>query len=486
MAFLFCWLAAFSFWVGGGLEGCQPTAQPTPTDGGTPEKGTSADTTPRDKAGTSDTKIDGTLAQLHGDLTQYTPAQCGQCHKQHYEDWRGSMHAYAAKDPMFLAMLAKGVHDTKGKIDQFCVQCHTPNASKLGLTKVTQDSTGAHKMLVDLKKHNFGHGVQCTTCHTTKSVESTLNAKFTMDVNTIFGPTGGNAASQMAHKTAASALLVRSTMCGSCHNVVNPKGALLESTFSEWYASDFNGDTPATTKRCQDCHMPTYKGPIVVDGPVKTLHRHTFVGVDQALIPNFPYKKEQAALVKKLLQDCAKLKIERKPNVEGKVALFVSVTSYNNGHNLPSGSTADRQVWVHLEVKDSAGKMLFESGMLDKNGDLMDRIPGHSVTPNGDPFLLMFGQFLFDDKGNHVNFPWEASRTKDNLLEPGQTAWREYLIPYPTLAGKQIQVSAVLRYRTFPPFLVRKLIEEGYLKPDAMEPLPIIDMTNAKASFLIQ
>ena len=32
------------------------------------------------------------------------PATCGGCHEDHFQEWSGSMHAYAAEDPVFLAM----------------------------------------------------------------------------------------------------------------------------------------------------------------------------------------------------------------------------------------------------------------------------------------------------------------------------------------------------------------------------------------------
>ena len=35
----------------------------------------------------------------------FQPAEaCKTCHPQHYEEWRGSMHAYAITDPVFHAM----------------------------------------------------------------------------------------------------------------------------------------------------------------------------------------------------------------------------------------------------------------------------------------------------------------------------------------------------------------------------------------------
>ena len=71
------------------------------------------------------------------------PAQCGSCHETHYEEWRTSMHAYATKDPVFMAMLKKGIADTKGKLGQFCVQCHAPVASFKKMLPIECHNTGS-------------------------------------------------------------------------------------------------------------------------------------------------------------------------------------------------------------------------------------------------------------------------------------------------------------------------------------------------------
>ena len=101
------------------LSACGDTSSgPTsPTDG------PAVDTTSTDSSPSTDTHSEEPA------IGYATPEYCGSCHPAHYEQWRGSMHAYAVKDPVFEAMVAKGIEDTKGKLDQFCVQCHAPSAS---------------------------------------------------------------------------------------------------------------------------------------------------------------------------------------------------------------------------------------------------------------------------------------------------------------------------------------------------------------------
>ena len=419
--------------------------------------------------------------QTETSVLETTPEDCAECHPNHSKDWEGSMHAYATKDPIFQAMLAKGVAETDGKLDQFCIQCHAPVASKEGMTPVAVVD-GTHAMALDMESPLIGHGVVCTSCHAAESVEATLNAEYTLSKDTLYGPTG---AGSEAHTIAQSDLLTDAILCGACHNVVNPKGALLENTFSEWYAGPFN-DGSADDKSCVDCHMPAYQGEIV-EGVEREIHRHTFVGVDLALIDDFPDKERQRRLVEELLRTAGKLELRRVPDVNGELALRVDVTNINNGHALPSGSTADRQVWVHLRVTDGQGRLVYESGMTDPNGDLMDRVTGHSLTPDGDPELLLYGSLLFGDDGEHVNFPWQAKRSQDFLLQPGQTGWREYLIPRVDLFDvERLEVRAVLKYRTFPPFLIRELKAEGFLEEEAVpSEVPIVDMAEAQLSITL-
>lgn len=427
----------------------------------------------------------GTIADAPMDVAdsdpmypENSPEYCGQCHQQHLKDWQGSMHAYATVDPIYRAMLDRGVEETKGELDQFCIQCHAPVASKNGLTPVYEDD-GTWKVRFDTTEPTIGRGVVCVTCHRMESVEATKNAEFSLTERTLYGP---GVSGTQAHRIEASTLLTSSLMCGSCHNVVNPKGALLENTFSEWYASEFN-DGVGQDKSCQDCHMPAYQGEIV-NGKSREIHRHTFVGVDLALVDDFPDKDLQLSLVTDLLRSCGKLEIGPSANTQ-RPGIRVSVTNINNGHALPSGSTADRQVWVHLIITDPDNHVVLESGMLDPNGDLMDRVEGHSLTPDGDPDLLSFGSFLFDETNAHVTFPWQAKRSQDFLLQPGQTGWREYELPE-SLRGVELTAHATLRYRTFPPFLVKSLIDDGYLDGNKIvAEIPIIDMAEETYTFII-
>ena len=53
-----------------------------------------------------------------------TAAKCGECHKQIYEEWSSSQHAYASISPMFHKFEQKFQELTQGTVGTFCVRCH--------------------------------------------------------------------------------------------------------------------------------------------------------------------------------------------------------------------------------------------------------------------------------------------------------------------------------------------------------------------------
>lgn len=60
----------------------------------------------------------------------------------------------------------------------------------------------------------------------------------------------------------------------------------------------------------------------------------------------------------------------------------IEVKNLTDGHSVPSGLIAERNVFLQVKVVDAAGKILFQSGDLDPNGDVRD---SHSLyVHNGD------------------------------------------------------------------------------------------------------
>ncbi|HTV88392.1 MAG TPA: multiheme c-type cytochrome [Stellaceae bacterium] len=55
------------------------------------------------------------------------------------------------------------------------------------------------------------------------------------------------------------------------------------------------------------------------------------------------------------------------------IAFSVQVRNLTNGHNVPTGFTEERPLWLAITVTDPNGNVIFRSGDRDPNGDLRDR-----------------------------------------------------------------------------------------------------------------
>ncbi len=88
-----------------------------------------------------------------------TAAQCGQCHKEIYEEWSSSQHAYASISPMFHKFEQKFQALTQGTVGTFCVRCHQQVGTQLGEARETP---------LWARSQISREGVSCITCHRVK------------------------------------------------------------------------------------------------------------------------------------------------------------------------------------------------------------------------------------------------------------------------------------------------------------------------------
>lgn len=391
---------------------------------------------------------------------------CISCHPEQVRQWSVSSHAYAAIDPVFHAMVRVGQEQTKGKMGQFCVQCHSPAGLALGETEITQGEDGIFRQNLDNLSPAAGHGVTCDVCHTATAVNEPVNAKM------VFTPDGTMRARiedpvpTTAHESQYSELHGESLLCGSCHNVTNAAGALIEETFDEWARSS----SAAKDETCQDCHMPTYQGRAATEGPIREVRSHQFVGVDVSLMEPeaFPGYYELRARTEDLLQSSADIHVSMQGDE-------LSVTVDNlAGHRLPSGATAERQMWLQIVVRDEAGQIAFESGTLDARGDLRDDLEKHTLEPGSDPQLVVWRQSFLGDDGQDVTFPWQAKDVFNHLIEPDSSETNQFDLS--ELDEGRYQVDVRLMFRTFPPYFLRELEVKGGLDEAVKGRLPTIEM----------
>lgn len=408
---------------------------------------------------------------------------CAECHQQHVDEWNMSPHAYASRDPVFHAMIRLGQQQSQGKINQFCVQCHMPVGLATNATPVTQDpADGIFKQDTVNVDALTRSGVSCDVCHSVTNVLEPVNARAVLTPNGIRRATIEDPVETPAHLSEYSELHKDSLLCGMCHAVNNPAGAPLEETFPEWQNSSFAQPGGQT---CQDCHMPAYEGVAAKDGPNRTVHRHTFVGVDVSLLPpeEFPGYQEMRDLVDALLKESAEMTVTPEP-AEQRVKIEVKNLA---GHALPSGATAERQMWIEMIVRDANDNVVFETGTLDVNGDIRDEVEKHSVAPGSDPQLILWNQQMLKSPQvadpnstapiTPVTFPWQANDI-DNHLIPADGSDIEY-IDLSALPPGNYTASVRLLFRTFPIYFLQELEDKAGLDPDVKTRLPTHEMETA-------
>lgn len=439
--------------------GCSGDKEPSTPDPGTTETGETADpgttTVPDDTGdGVHDPLSMPATATL--DLDDFSASTtCGDCHPTHYAEWRTSIHASAMVDPVYQRLTAVRQVDLDNTEDPFCTQCHSP----IGTRSLDIDAGFAFD---DLHATTM-EGVNCETCHRVSDVERTHNAGIVIDAD---GPMRGpitDPVDSPFHDSEGTDLLSQAQFCGACHDVVETSGLPLERPYAEWLTS------PAQTedRPCQTCHMPASEGQAATMGPTdRTLHDHRFVGVDVPKVDGFLTDEEEAVLradITTLLESSGTVLLSLPDTVVAGETLDVVVTVRNelDAHNLPTGSTFNRQLWLEVLVTDATGRLVFETGTLDDNGDLRDK--WSALDPYGDNDLVSFASGFVDSAGTPTLFTHFAAEHTTHALQPLHERTHTLFAPVPADAVGPISVAARLRFRSYGPHLLRLLELDEWL-----------------------
>jgi hypothetical protein len=329
------------------------------------------------------------------------PQTCATCHADHYREWSGSMHAYAADDPVFLAMNKRGQRETNGQLGTFCVKCHAPMAVREG---ATTDGLNLAALPAKLK------GVTCFFCHTIDAVQGTHDAMLHGSDDLIMRGAYSDPVANAKHRAGYSALhdrdkLDSANMCGTCHDIVSPAGAPIERTLQEWNESVFSHAPGGTT--CGQCHMaqsanlePIAQAPGVFS---RRRHAHTFAAIDRALTP-FAETDAQKSAVQALLD--TSLQSALCVSVAGPPEIRVLLDNVAAGHAWPSGASQDRRAWVEV-VAYAGSNVVYQSGVV---------ADGSPVVKLDDPDLWLLRDCMFDASGTEVHMFWQAATTEGNEL----------------------------------------------------------------------
>jgi hypothetical protein len=366
------------------------------------------------------------------------PETCKDCHPIHYREWSSSMHAYAAQDPVFLAMNARGQRETNGELGDFCVKCHAPMAVVDGLTR---DGLNIAEL------PDFQRGVSCYFCHNVAGIEGDHNAMLRLANDTTMRGPIRDPVEQGVHQAEFSEIFdpdnpKSSAMCGGCHDIVTPNGIHLERTLEEYrYGLFSKSATPggAAFDSCVGCHMPSQRARAAVapaGTPERQVHEHLWPGVDIALT-DFPNREAMRSAV----EDCqlgisvAFFTLEVTPP-----DLFTFQLETGAGHNQPSGSAQDRRMWLEFLAYDADGNLLEDVSSGNIADDEVEEKP--KGDPNHDPQLLMFRDRIFDAHGKPVHMFWEAAKS-----EAYPDGYESHVLPVATTTYVEGKHAVTKQYR---------------------------------------
>ena len=388
-------------------------------------------------------------------------------------DWRASIMANSSRDPYWQGSIRRETMDhpeSTQHIENECSFCHmagirladrdagrdTHVFSHFPFQKVNGKTSQSQRLAQD--------GVTCSVCHQIEKeglgTDATFNGNVVVskavreDERPEYGPYDPDHAHQtIMHSSTAGYLPVHSdhirdaALCASCHTLytdpIVPGGVKLprfpeQMPYQEWQHSDFE-----KKQTCQQCHMPEVKEPTpvtVLYGPMREgARRHVFVGAnflitgmlndhrDDLGVEALPDELKAAnARTREFLQtQAAKVTIQRVDSMDGKLAIDV-LTQNLSGHKLPTAFPS-RRVWLHLQVKDEQGNVVFESGKLRPDGSIVGNVNDEDPTKFEPHYreitkpeeVEIYEPILVDGQGKVTTGILNAARyIKDNRLLP--------------------------------------------------------------------
>jgi len=375
-----------------------------------------------------------------------------------YGTWQATAMANAFRDPYWRAQMAREVElepSKKADIDGLCLTCHAPVATH------TADLAGSSRPAVEVAAHDSlaSDGVTCTVCHRTTSTNLGRSESFggRLDIRadaTIYGPFADPTPGPMRMHTGFTPThgphVRSSALCGACHTLYTRPAPdappyLEQAPYLEWRNSIFSdeGGAVATSRTCQECHMPDGGSMRIARKPNGTdfniavrdgVREHAFVGGNAFLIDMLRLNATElgvtasaAALQRiagatrsQLAHTTARLTLLDVKRTDGRLEFDVRVENLT-GHKLPSGYPS-RRMWLDVEIR-SGSKTLFESGDFDAQGRLRG-IADELALPHVDrvenaSHVAVYETIAHDlDGRTTTNIARMATRAKDNRLLP--------------------------------------------------------------------
>lgn len=385
--------------------------------------------------------------------------------------WRSTMMANAAKDPLWQAKISSEVirnPSLSAVIEDKCSRCHTPMARVQAVTDGTPIAVLGDGFL---NSAHYLHeaamdGVSCSLCHQIDEAglgtEQTFTGDYVIDTSTtspyrwIYGtfadPFQGPMRNHVGFTPVQGTHVNESSYCATCHTLYTPivdtagnvVGEFPEQTpYLEWEHSSFSD--PAQTQHCQNCHTPAGPGATPISNRPHWLSarypvgQHTMVGGNSFLVGILKMNATElgvtadaanldatiALTTEQLAGQTGQLSILNE-SVQNDVLTVELQVSNQAGHKLPTGVPL-RRVWLHVRVTDKGGQVIFESGAPWSDG----RITGNNADNFADQFephydvittadQVQIYETIMRNTDNQITYTFlnAAGYLKDNRLLP--------------------------------------------------------------------
>jgi hypothetical protein len=169
-------------------------------------------------------------------------------------------------------------------------------------------------------------------------------------------------------------------------------------------------------------------------------------------------------------QSIALLRTAAKLTVTGSSAdrFTVRVANVGAGHDLPTGVSDFRELWLEVTATDATGAVVFTSGIPAADGS----VPGSS----------RFFRKVFADGGGHLaglQF-WQLGKFDSDTRIPAG-GYRDEAFDLPQTVTYPVTVSVKLMFRTFPQWIT-DLVRVRFPAMPAPQPVDIADATSVLGS----
>lgn len=384
-------------------------------------------------------------------------------------DWRASIMANSSRDPYWQASARRETLDhaeARAAIEDECSVCHMPITRYEAKLDGQLGAIFSHLPFNPKKKEGqqAEDGVDCSVCHQIGKeklgTRESYNGGFVIDAPALkdqrpeYGPFDIVRGNQHIMQTSTGGfrptddLHIRdSKLCATCHTLFTvargPGGKVIgelpeQMPYLEWLHSDYRDK-----QSCQDCHMPKVgqQTPIakVLGVPREGLHEHVFVGGNfflQNMLNRYRDDLKVAALPQELASaaagtiaflqtKAARISVDGIEINSGRLEAEVIVENLG-GHKLPTAFPS-RRAWLHVVVRDSNHRTIFESGALNRDGSIQGndndadpaRFEPHYSTISSADQVQIYESIMKDSAGHVTTGLLSAiGYLKDNRLLP--------------------------------------------------------------------